>query len=180
MSIDVNSAAVIRVIADMRKAVGAVTDAELAAKLEVNPSAISQWKKRGSVPEKALRRVEAIREQRAKYYKLDEFNKTLDATVRHRAIMLAIHFAANRDTWFNGQLDTNEYMSTLGLYASQFDAVLAACAFMILEAMRDAGSPEAAFDHLIDGPSLRAEIMSRALALHYQNEGNHIGSEADD
>ena len=178
MSIEVNFAEVIRVIDDMRKAVGAVTDAELAAKLDVNPSAISQWKKRGSVPEKALRRVETIREQRARYYKLDEFNKTLDPNVRHKAIMLAIHFSANRDTWYNGQLDFNEYMSTLGLYASQLDAVLAASAFMILEAMREVGTPEAAFEHLINGPGLRAEIMSRALALHYQNEGNHIGSDA--
>lgn len=179
MSTEVNLGAVIRLIDDMRKAVGAVTDAELAAKLEVNPSAISQWKKRGSVPDKAIRRVESIREQRARLYKLDEFNQTLNPDVRHRAIMLAIHFSANRDTWYNGQLSTNEYMSTLGLYAAQFDAILTASAFMLLEAMRENGSPEAAFQHLVNGPNLRAEIMSKALALHYKNEGNSIGQEVD-
>jgi hypothetical protein len=172
MSIEVNSTSVELQIIEMRREIGAATDAELAAALEVNPSAISQWRKRGKVPDKAIRRLETIRKKKAQYYRLDGFNSTLNPDVRHKATMLALHFCINRDTLLNGQLRSFEYYSTLGMYAAQFEAVQTACAFMLLEVMKDVGSAEKAFETLADGPSLRSEIMSKALSLHYKNEGN--------
>ena len=178
MSITVNAESLERLISDMRREIGATTDAELAARLEINPSAISQWRKRGKVPDKALRRIQAIREQRLRHYRLDDFNKTLSPDVRHSATMLALHFGVNRDTLLNGQLRQHEYISTLAMYAAQFDAVQAACALMLLDMMRETGSVATAYERLIDGPNLRSDIMSKALTVHFQNEGNSLEGEA--
>jgi hypothetical protein len=69
----------------LKRLVGAANDAELAKRLEIQRSAIAQWKKRGRIPDKARRRAEDFADRR---------DRETEAVLSHPALPTGMQNAA--------------------------------------------------------------------------------------
>ena len=128
-------------IAELRRSAGARSDAELASLLFIHRSAISQWRKRGSVPDKARRAVERLRlnQEAAKTAReeTDQFSPTLRLLARAMAILDAVPPAFDTDTK-QGLVALAQHLKKAALH---FEEAERAGAMLILKSVR-MGDPD--------------------------------------
>lgn len=115
-------------ISALKAAVGATTDAQLSDILGYSHGVITQWRRRGSVPDKARRRAEAFRKGGEIGLRIDGRRRELGHQVLYEGRCLAIFLAPSCDTTISRRFSHVEYVPTLREYASFFDEIVLACA----------------------------------------------------
>jgi hypothetical protein len=151
-------------IASMRVALGLPSDAQLAEMLGYTPGAITQWRRRGGVPDKARRRFESyqrnISSGHLRQRRRDDLGKEIMFAGRFLAIFLAPSVdAAGRRFKLLG------YEDVLREYTSYFNEIELACAEEVSETMSRNGANATEALHSLSGDAsleLYWRIIQRA------------------
>lgn len=152
-----------QIIAQMRAATGAASDADLARLLGLQRSAIAQWKKRGSVPAKALRKADQIAFAVTREGQAVAWLETVPQDIRIYAKALAIKCASPTDYRVDA-MDAKRALA-LRLYrkASLFEELAVACALKLdqLLQMQPRLTPQSAFISLLFDPYLEHDVSEK-------------------
>lgn len=143
------------------------SDAQLAELLGYTPGAIVQWKRRGSIPDKALKRVESYRLQGRIAARMDERRNELGHQVLYEGLCLALYLAPSLDVAASRRFPQLDYSITLRTYASFFNEIALVCAEEVAGRIPSTGG--AAIDALAsltqdDPADLYVRVMRRAHA----------------
>jgi hypothetical protein len=164
------------IIATMREITGAKSDAELAGMLDLQRSAIAQWKKRQSVPEKAKRKADHIAFAQERSNRATVWAASLPAEIAGYARALAVAYLAPlglRDLPEDTQKQVAERLYQEVLF---FDEVAAACALRITQRtqMSDHPTPREVYSKLLFDPYFKHDIfeMFTSGALHVLRRTN--------
>lgn len=152
-------------IAAMRAALGASSDAQMAEMLGLTRGAVTQWRKRGSIPEKARRRVESYRLAGRAGVALQDRARELGDQLMYEGRCLALFLAPSRDAIETRRIALPHYEATWREYATLFERVCLASAEEIAERQGKVGgnATDALADLTRDDPAdLLARIMARA------------------
>ncbi|HEX9933347.1 MAG TPA: hypothetical protein VGB08_10945 [Allosphingosinicella sp.] len=152
-------------IAELRRAAGARSDAELASLLFIQRSAVAQWRKRGSVPERARRSVEKLRAAAAAAKTVRGELDAISPGVRQLARALAIFYSAPRGWEFDEESDVTALARQLKVASGFFEEAERAAALLLEETMLRRGLDlEAAYGHLLAAPWFQREMMDAIMA----------------
>lgn len=153
----------------LRAAIGASNDAQLVEMLGYSHGAISQWRRRGSIPEKAKQKVAAYREGGSRLLKMQARRRYLGNQVLYEGRCLALLLAPSIDS-VGKRFSIANYMGSLRNFASLFEDIELACADLIYDRReRDGGNATDAFDRLTqeDLPKLYDAIIDRAMRYRH-------------
>ena len=142
-------------IAAMREAVRAKSDAELAELLGVGRSAVSQWRKRGAVPERAKRQADEVRSHLDHYASARAKVAALPVEVQTAAIALAIAYVYRHASGEGRRLDDRLFQ-----LSGAFDQIVLAAALLIREERLPA---EVALSVLLGGKQLERNMTDALL-----------------
>lgn len=149
----------------MKALVGAANDAQLADILGYSHGAITQWRRRGSVPDKARRRAETFRKAGEIGLEMDKKRRELGHQALYEGRCLAIFLAPSGDSTISRRFSHAQYVPALREYASFFDEIALACAEEIAARLATIeGNVTNAFESLTtdDPKALYQRIIERA------------------
>ena len=152
-------------ISAMRETVGAASDAQLAEILGLTRGAVTQWRKRGSIPDKAKSRVESFRLLGRDRVAAQDRAKALGSQLMFEGRCLALFLAPSRDAIATRRIAPAHYEAQWREYADLFERICLACAEEIAERQKVMeGTPaDALADLTKDDPAdLLERIMDRA------------------
>lgn len=151
-------------IGAMRAQLGAPNDARLAMMLNVQRSAIAQWKKRGRVPDKARLRAEAMAEELARgdSARVEYVSDPSSGRLLSRALALKYM----NDSASVADATANGYM----FRALFLDQLYPAAKALMIEATgaHPDGDDEAAYRQLFAAPDLEARFLRALTKLHQE------------
>lgn len=152
-------------IAELRQQAGARNDAELASLLFIHRSAISQWRKRGSVPDKAKAAVQKLKaNQQADRDAANELN-AVPPGVRQLARALAIYYSTPSDYDVDQPSQRKALARELKLSALHFyEAERAAALLLTAVVENEDGDVEAAYEWLLNSSWFNKEMTEIIIA----------------
>lgn len=160
-------------IETMMAVVGVSKDRELANILGLDPAAISQWRRRRSVPKSALRKVAAFAPRTSALCIMQERRSELGHHLLYEGLCLAIWLAPSLDA-FGKRFGPAAFTGALRQYASYLPEIELACAEQVAE-FRDkyGGNATDAFERLTreDPVTLYDRILDRA---HWWRDGEGL------
>lgn len=142
----------------MKRQLSAATDSELAAALDIQRSAISQWKKRGAVPAKARRRCELIARHQDENEQARRQFSALPATIRQISRALALRYVIQTT-----ELGDEEAGALLAR-ALFLDEIERAAYILLTETMAQAGlDAPTAYRRLCVSPDLETGLAGKLM-----------------
>lgn len=152
-----------QIIDQMRAATGATSDADLARLLGLQRSAVAQWKKRGSVPAKAMGKADQIAFAITREGQAEAWLETMPQDIRAYAKALAIKCASPTD--YRAESAEAKRNLALRLYrkASLFEELAVACALKLdqLLQMQPRLTAQSAFISLLFDPYLEHDVSEK-------------------
>ena len=148
-------------IARMRDALHAVSDSELASLLGLGRSAVSQWRKRGAVPESAKAKAAHVEAHLRQYANATGQVALLEPTMLTYARALAIAYAYRHASKAPARLEDG-----LPEIAAAFDHVTLAAAKAIDGWTRAGLDTESAFETLLIEGNLEPAMVKALLPSH--------------
>lgn len=150
-------------IAALRNAVGARSDTELAALIGVGRSAISQWRKRGAIPDNARARASIVEQHLSWYARAHAKFISLPEDVQTAATALSIAFIYRQADGLGKRMD-----DTLRHWSGAWDQVRLAAALLLVEEMRMVNDVSFSFDTILHSQRFM-EKMTDALLPTFGN-----------
>ncbi len=149
----------------MREILGARSETHLAQILGLSQGSISQWRRRGSIPSKAIRRVESYRVLGRDRLAAQDRAEELGEQRMFEGRCLALFLAPSLDAVVTRRIAVPHYEATWREYATLFDRICLACAEEVAERQEKiaGNATDAMADLTKDDPAdLLARIMTRA------------------
>lgn len=150
-------------IAELRRVAGASTDSELASLMNLQRSAISQWRKRGKVPDRARRSVEklAANQDAQKRFRADLESLPVNQRQLARALAILYHDPGPLPDTAAGFTALARELKIAALY---FEETERAAAILLRYRMAlDGSDPEAAYLALLRSSSLNQDILTAIM-----------------
>jgi hypothetical protein len=151
-------------IDELKELLGVYTDTELAEALELNKTAIAQWRRRNSVPAHVALRIERERKALALLDR-EDFGDSFPAVVGHHAMMISLLLAPSREFLESSGVSLEEAMSDLNDAASWHVDLKVLAARELMKIMRDESvGVQEAFKRLIQRSETLDRIWSGAMS----------------
>lgn len=164
-------------IAELRQQAGARNDAELASMLFIHRSAIAQWKKRGTVPDKARRAVEKLRLNHAAERSAASELDRLPVGVRQLARALAILYLKPSRADLDDSREVKALARELKVAALHFQEAERAAALILLRDLKRGVDLDVSYERLIRAPGFDSMMIEVIMAPNAWQQ-THIGDEA--
>jgi hypothetical protein len=148
----------------LRTALCVDSDAQLAEIMGYNRSTVAQWKARGAIPAKAMRRFKTLIENGKRGISMQERRESLGHQVMYEGRCLAIWLAPSLDSVTTQRIPALSYSGTMRQYASFFSEIELACAEEVaarLASLPDGNASDAMASLASEPPG---ELLSRILA----------------